>query len=233
MKNNGQIALDIGKRLIKLRKERNMNQHDFAIEFSLFIGRDSKLALSTISSWEVGAKKPSYEILIALASFYGVSVEYILGISSDKINDKKDVFDMEDFIIEINPNELPNYDGKPVFLVFVGNMKNRWGIYNHEKKGFCCRNEIILYNESIRLFAATPESLPAYRASSKKLDYNTFQKTERFWVEYKNNDISISQKYSGWYQHTPGHTDIINEEGNILPYAGFGVYYSVYNDKPW
>ena len=59
------------ERLKSLRQEKNMLQQDLAEHL--------KVSKSTISGWEVGRNQPSYDTLIELSIFFGVSVDYLIG----------------------------------------------------------------------------------------------------------------------------------------------------------
>lgn len=59
------------KRLRELRMQNSMSQKDFADIFHA--------SQNTISQWENGTRKPSYEVAEEIASFFGVSVDYLLG----------------------------------------------------------------------------------------------------------------------------------------------------------
>lgn len=61
------------ERVKQLRQEFNMSQQDLANVF----GCDR----ATICKWEVMGKEPSYEKLIELASYFGVTCDYLLGAS--------------------------------------------------------------------------------------------------------------------------------------------------------
>lgn len=58
-------------RLQELRKERGLNQKDFAkaIGFSQ----------SQISQWETGVNEPTASSLTVIADYFNVSVDYLLG----------------------------------------------------------------------------------------------------------------------------------------------------------
>lgn len=59
------------KRLRELRMQNGMSQKEFADIFHA--------SQNTISQWENGTRKPSYEVAEEIASFFGVSVDYLLG----------------------------------------------------------------------------------------------------------------------------------------------------------
>lgn len=61
-------------RLIALRKERDLTQAELA--------KRVNLQRSTLSGYETEGKEPNFETLCQLAEFFGVTTDYLLGISS-------------------------------------------------------------------------------------------------------------------------------------------------------
>lgn len=61
----------LDKRLRELREEKDFSQEEVANKLN--IGR------STYASWEIGRSEPSVCILILLADFYNVSLDYLCG----------------------------------------------------------------------------------------------------------------------------------------------------------
>ncbi len=59
------------ERLICLRRSRGLTQ--------LTVSKDLYISRSTYSSYERGIRQPSSDMLTRLASFYGVSTDYLLG----------------------------------------------------------------------------------------------------------------------------------------------------------
>lgn len=64
--------VDIGKRLLKLRKENGLTQQQVADR--VWVSK------AMISSYELGSRAPSYDVLIKLAKLFGVSTDYLLGV---------------------------------------------------------------------------------------------------------------------------------------------------------
>lgn len=64
--------VNMGTRLKQLRKDNKMTQQ----QLSEVLG----LAISSISSYESGDRKPSYSILRKYAAYFHVTSDYILGI---------------------------------------------------------------------------------------------------------------------------------------------------------
>lgn len=60
-------------RLKELREKRRLNQEGLAIKL--------RVSQSTISAYEVGERTPDLETLIAIAKFFSVSIDYLVGLS--------------------------------------------------------------------------------------------------------------------------------------------------------
>lgn len=61
------------QRLKELRQEKGIGQ----VALSDYLG----VSKGIVSMWETGQREPSMSSLVALAKFYGVSIDYIVGIS--------------------------------------------------------------------------------------------------------------------------------------------------------
>lgn len=66
----------LGEKLKALRLENRLTQKQIADRIGL--------AISAVSSYESGARYPSYDVLIRLAQMYHVSTDYLLGISKNR-----------------------------------------------------------------------------------------------------------------------------------------------------
>ena len=62
------------------------------------LANDISIGQATISQWENGTSKPTADALIALSEYYGVTADFILGISRDKEGDGKLSDDVEECI---------------------------------------------------------------------------------------------------------------------------------------
>jgi len=89
------------QRLIALRKERDMTQADLA--------KAIHKTRSTVSGYETEGKEPDYEMLCSLAQFFGVSVDYLLGVEECRTH--SDVVFVNDSI-----NFKKHYDALPPLL---------------------------------------------------------------------------------------------------------------------
>jgi len=82
--------VDFGLRLRRLRQSRNMTQQQLADRL--------RLTKSVISAYETDLRMPSYDILIKLSTIFGVTTDYLLGVSRGRM---LDVSDMEDSDFEL------------------------------------------------------------------------------------------------------------------------------------
>lgn len=65
----------LSERLIQLKNERKLLQKDIA--------KDNGLALRTYQYYESGEREPSSSVLIALADYFNVSLDYLTGRSDN------------------------------------------------------------------------------------------------------------------------------------------------------
>ena len=65
----------LGERLRALRLERGLGQNQLAKELGL--------SNASISYWETGKQEPSASAIFKLAHFFGISSDYLIGLSDD------------------------------------------------------------------------------------------------------------------------------------------------------
>ena len=79
------------ERFRELREQRGLKQKEIA--------EILHVQPSTISGWETGRNQPNYDILIVIARFFGVTIDYLLGMSNDQ----------GEIIINSNLNDTENH----------------------------------------------------------------------------------------------------------------------------
>lgn len=80
--------------LKNLRIEKGLNQTELAEK--LFINK------SMISAYEKGTRMPSLDVLIQLTFIFNVSIDYLLGVQRNEVEDKKKSID----ISGLNSNQI-------------------------------------------------------------------------------------------------------------------------------
>lgn len=79
--------VNMGEKLKSLRIEKKLTQKQGADRIGL--------AISAVSSYEAGARYPSYEVLIKLSRIFRVSTDYLLGITDKRTIDVSELSDEE------------------------------------------------------------------------------------------------------------------------------------------
>lgn len=75
------------KRLINLRENNNLYQADLAKIFNV--------EQPTVSQWENGKRIPDSEMLVRIANYFGVSVDYLLGNDTKSTDNEKELKEIE------------------------------------------------------------------------------------------------------------------------------------------
>lgn len=88
-------------RLYELRRARNITQQRLAID----LGVDQ----ASISSYECGKHLPTIEILLKLAEYFGVSTDYLLGLSDTKTPIKFVADDQSAYLLSLFESLSGNY----------------------------------------------------------------------------------------------------------------------------
>ncbi len=99
--------------LKKLRKENNLTQYA--------LGKKLKYCRSTISNYEQNTRLPSADVLIEIANYFDVSLDYLLGRSNIRIS-AEDYFSKNtpNILLFIDPNNGKIIDHSPAALTFYG-----------------------------------------------------------------------------------------------------------------
>lgn len=71
------MVVSLAEKLKNLRKSKKITQAE--------LGKAIGMSSSVITHYELGYRMPSFDVLIKLAYFYGVTTDYLLGINDRKI----------------------------------------------------------------------------------------------------------------------------------------------------
>lgn len=95
---------DFGAVLKQLRKSRSLTQKE--------LGAHIGLSKAVISKYENGMGYPSYDTLLLLARYFGVSTDYLLGAESGKTVDVSGLTDAQVDAVRRIISELKRANGK-------------------------------------------------------------------------------------------------------------------------
>jgi len=94
--------LKVGERIIKLRKELKLTQGELAKKLGI--------PQTTLSNYETGSRELGNEMLVKIADFFSVSIDYLFGLTECKqnVSTYNDVFIKNDNAIITNGKILEN-----------------------------------------------------------------------------------------------------------------------------
>lgn len=98
--------MSLGKRLAELRQLKAKVQTAVARELSQLAG--APISRSALSLWELDIHEPDAEMLRLLATYYGVTVDYLLGRTSETIPHETGAFYDSDDLASRWPNLSPD-----------------------------------------------------------------------------------------------------------------------------
>lgn len=224
----------IGMRIASLRSKSNKTQEQLASLLSEISSRKTAYSVSLVSSWEQGRRKPLPETIGLLAHIFGVTEEYLLGISDDP--DSSEVSDSNQSI-ELKMSDLGDFDGRPVFVSFANlEHEDQFAIVNADEQKLMMRDGYMAYpHPSIKAVYASEPDYVYFKSLEGRfpLDMNSLltSKANLFWVEMKTSDRMVRSKYNGWYRRNEDNTALISSIGLVLPFQGLNVTYYAYLKK--
>src|SRR5689334_11730825 len=95
------MSADFGIKVAQLRKEKDMSRDE--------LGGKVGTSGAIVGRYERGDMKPSIEIAAKIAEALDVSLDYLMGLASDQIKDKKMVNRLEDI------KKLPEKEREKIF----------------------------------------------------------------------------------------------------------------------
>ena len=169
-----------------------------------------KLGVSqpTVSSWESGRKSPPLEQLIAMSELYGVSIDYLLGLTENtmKVSNKK-----------IPSENYKIMHGQPVWSNKFG-----WLLIDAANETFLSDSGTrISFNDIDELFYMAPAFAYDLLPTDKPIEYRDITNYVKVWVEPISKDIVLRKELRGWY--TAKNTYVENEYGNKFYYDTYGA----------
>ena len=195
--------------------------------------------VNTVNSWLDGKSLPSLNVFCLITDEFKTSYDYMLGLSDTKkkksqTKKEKTAIAPNASSLRISVDDLPKYDGVPVFLRFTDYSRpDAWAIYNDLKKCMVTKNVVLFVSElKCEIYSyAPPEALKRSFAGYKPLSLSQVMSQERFWIQMSTPNPIVKAEYDGWYHHNENKTAIINAAGLVLPYDGLGVHFNAFSQN--
>lgn len=236
-----------GIRISQIRQSKGLTQYQFAAQVADYMNRSKVFSLTTISAYETGRKQPSTSVITAISALYGVSLEYLLGLSDTPgaVYENSQTADEQSVAASVKRRILnekipaamyPEYHKKPVFVIFPNKTHaDQWGLLDS------VNSKVIFMDFSASTGDVLMELYPL-----ECYDYDSYNQVRRarpisaadfmnlegkFWVEIRSADADMKLLYNGYYIFGKNRQSIINlANGEPLPVSGFGKSFSVYKE---
>lgn len=167
-----------------------------------------KLGVSqpALSAWESERKSPTLENLEKMAELYGVSTDYLLGITNNTSS-----------LTVISKEHLKILNGKPVWSETYG-----WMLVNNTAEYLISSTgEQIDFDCAGDLKYAAPCFAEGAAPLSKPLTQSEVSRQTQVWVEPISPDSVLREELCGWYQV---HERFVqNESGNKFSFSNYGA----------
>ena len=142
----------------------------------------------TLSSWESERKAPSIDGLIRMAQYYGVSTDFLLGLTNER--DPR-----MDWVEPIHPSALPVLHGTPVFMPQKG-----WAFVDAvEQQLHFASGETLPFLDAENILVLPPAYTVSACQADKPLGRADLASCEEVWVEPISDDSILRNELRGWY----------------------------------
>ncbi len=230
----------MASRITMLRSDAGLTQKDFAKAISEFANKTTYYSPLTIAAWEQGTKTPPAEILVCMAVYFGVTMDYLVGLSESKEGEAIVLKKVEDedplckkiMNTKIPIHELPLYDGQPVYVVFNQKQyRDQWGILDYDTQSVFLAGHRVSMSPTCDYYSYVMPDHLLQRPERRSLTYANMMSAKKMWIELKCMNESMKSQYDGWYSHNENKTALINSLGLTLPYDGLGISFEAYSSN--
>jgi transcriptional regulator with XRE-family HTH domain len=115
------VSFVLGKRITALRKEAGLTQEQLAKRLNI--------TRSALSQYELGSRNPDYDLLLKIADFFEVTVDYLLGKpkSVSVVKEEKASYNVDDPDLQIAFREASDFseEAKQQAIDFIKYLKEK------------------------------------------------------------------------------------------------------------
>ena len=173
---------------------------------------------AAVSHWDAGKKVPGTETLYKQADLYGVTIDYLLGRSSDLGN-------MITSTEILDASTLPALHGKPVWTSEFG-----WGIVNSIQKHVIFMEGITVpFGDLPKLRILPPSFTVGYHPYGTPVSHEDLKKYAQLWIEPILPDSFSRDELRGWYKIHAFYAE--NEYGTRFLFDTYGSKWLAFEQK--
>lgn len=135
--------MEIGKMISKLRNEKGLNQRDFAKLLGVSNG--------AIGMWETGKRQPDLDTIRKIASFFNVTVDYLIGNHQSSIDYANYQMDTPEFVLDF---KMRIRDLMAEQKMSEDEFAMRTGFHSEEKDAYLYGNKMPSIEDLIKIAGA-------------------------------------------------------------------------------
>lgn len=228
-------TMQIGNRIASARRMKGLKQEELAALVAKELGR-TNYAITTVSSWERGAKMAKGETLVAIASVCDVSVSYLLG--EEAVSSTHDTTDRTDTASmgKVSVSELRAYDGLPLYLL-MEDAEPAWAICDCKNQVFVGKDGVYSFDlfrsptlgDSGIYFQFIPDDSLEVQ-NLRRVPVNRLSDFEKVYVRFIGRYTFQNRCYNGWYVVDLEHELLRNKDGVTFTFDKAGVTFQLYAD---
>lgn len=224
----------VNERVSKQRVMRDWSQKEFGLKLSELSPKENEVSQSMVSMWESRNRAISMVYLEPLSQLFGVTKDYLLGLTDDEQGTHQEKSGFSYKKDEIEFWELYAFDRQPVYVDFSETLahENGWAIYNRSKDIFVFSDDLVKVVEceknNAKYYVSDISRLDDPLEQKKTLSAQDLLNRDSVYIQMISTDRGIRSLYNGWYHHNENHTALINNEGLVLPYSGLKKAYLAY-----
>ena len=233
--NYNAVAANTGNRIKYLRTQKGLSQTEMAETFAQYVGKSSPFSNMTISSWESGRKMPPAETYMQLAAFFGVTTDYLYGLTNDiqiKDSDASEnvtAIDEHEKKIKITFKDLNKMDGYPVYVKYLDRIRGFY-IVDASKKILVGKSEKLTFSPQFEYYKSVPlNDITVKNKEKRLLNLVEVMNEDVVMIEMISNNAYICGEMNGPYKHyiVDGEKKfLVNSKGFTLEYSGLASAYN-------
>lgn len=176
-----------------------------------------KLGVSqpTLSSWESGRKSPTLDKLESMSHLYGVTTDFLLGLTSNKVLPDTELVPADNYIV---------MHGKPVW-----SKKYGWMIVDAVNKVMIQDQDTsVPFEEMQEIYYRAPLFSEGPVPTDAPLRKDELYTSKEVWVEPISADDKLRSELRGWYTLKQYYAE--NEHGNKFYLDTYGAKWLAFTD---
>lgn len=183
--------------------------------------KELEVSQPTLSNWESGRKDPSIDSLVRMSRYYGMTTDFLLGLTTD--SDPR-----QDWVFPINPDILPALHGTPVF-----SPENGWAFVDAvERQLRFASGKVISWVDVAEVYMIPPLYAVPQLYGKRPLSKTEAEHTKEVWVEPISEDSILRKELRGWYKVEQRYVE--NEMGQRFYFSTYEAKWLAFEteDKP-